>query len=232
MSPPILTVVIPTLDEVSTVGRCLDAIGTDACVEVVVSDGGSTDGTVDVVRAHGRAHLLRGPAGRGQQLRRGAAAATAARLLFLHADCRLPRGWLPAVVEALEDPGTALACFRLVTEPTDAGASRLVRAWLRLLDLRSLGFAMPYGDQGFAMRREVYEETGGFSVIPLMEDLVMARACRRLGRIRRIPLAVHTSSRRFDRHALRSRAMTATFPLLFRAGFPAERLARWYGVAR
>jgi glycosyltransferase involved in cell wall biosynthesis len=102
MSPPILTVVIPTLDEVSTIGRCLDAIGTDACVEVVVSDGGSTDGTVDVVRTNGRAHLLRGPAGRGQQLRRGAAAATAARLPFLHADCRLPRGWLPAVVEALE----------------------------------------------------------------------------------------------------------------------------------
>jgi len=232
VSTPILTVVIPTLDEVSTIGRCLDAIGTDACVEVVVSDGGSTDGTVDVVRTNGRAHLLRGPAGRGQQLRRGAAAATAARLLFLHADCRLPRGWLPAVVEALEDLETALACFRLVTEPTDAGASRLGRAWLRLLDLRSLGLAMPYGDQGFAMRREVYDETGGFPAIPLMEDLVMARACRRLGRIRRIPLAVRTGSRRFDRHGLRSRAMTATFPLLFRAGVPAERLARWYGVAR
>ena len=232
MSPPILTVVIPTLDEVSTVERCLDAIGTDACVEVVVSDGGSTDGTVDVVRASGRAHLLRGTAGRGQQLRRGAAAATAARLLFLHADCRLPRGWLPAVVEALADPGTALACFRLVTEPTDAGAGRLGRAWLRLLDLRSLGLAMPYGDQGFAMRREVYEETGGFPAIPLMEDLVMARACRRLGRIVRIPLVVRTGARRFEHHPLRSRAMTATFPLLFRTGVPAERLARWYGVAR
>ena len=232
MSPPILTVVIPTLNEVGTIACCLDSIGADAAVEVVVSDGGSADGTLDAVRASGRARLLVGPAGRGQQLRRGAAAATAARLLFLHADCRLPRGWLPAVVEALEDPGTALAYFRLVTEPTDAGASRVRRAWLRLLDLRSLGLAMPYGDQGFAMRREVYEETGGFPAIPLMEDLVMARACRRLGRIRRIPLAVRTGSRRFDRHALRSRAMTATFPLLFRAGVPAERLARWYGVAR
>jgi len=232
VSEPILTVVIPTLNEVGTIARCFGSIGAEPGVEVVVSDGGSTDGTVDVVRANGRAHLLRGPAGRGQQLRRGAAAATAARLLFLHADCRLPRGWLPAVVEALADPGTALACFRLVTEPTDAGASRLGHAWLRLLDLRSLGLAMPYGDQGFAMRREVYEETGGFPAIPLMEDLVMARACRRLGRIRRIPLAVRTGSRRFDRHGLRSRAMTATFPLLFRAGVPAERLARWYGVPR
>jgi rSAM/selenodomain-associated transferase 2 len=232
MSPPILTVVIPTLNEESAIGGCLDWIGDDTSVEVVVCDGGSTDRTVAVVGARKEVRLLEGAAGRGQQLRRGAAAATAARLLFLHADCRLPRGWLPAVVEALEDPGTALACFRLVTEPTDADASRLGRAWLRLLDLRSLGLAMPYGDQGFAMRREVYEATGGFPAIPLMEDLVMARACRRLGRIRRIPLAVHTGSRRFDRHGLRSRAMTATFPLLFRAGVPAERLARWYGVAR
>jgi len=232
VSQPILSVVIPTLNEVGTIACCLGSIGADREVEVVVSDGGSTDGTVEAIRTSGRARLVDGPAGRGQQLRRGAEAAIAPRLLFLHADCRLPEGWLPAVVEALEDPRTALACFRLATEPTEAGASRLQRAWLRLLDLRSLAPALPYGDQGFAVRRAVYEEVGGFSAIPLMEDLVMARACRRLGRIVRIPLVVRTGARRFEHHPLRSRAMTATFPLLFRTGVPAERLARWYGVAR
>ena len=229
---PSLSVVIPTLDEEETLPGALASIGDDPAVEVVVSDGGSRDGTLDLVSVEREVRVVRGDAGRGQQLNRGARAARAPRLLFLHADCRLPTGWLPAVMEALDDPAVALSCFRLHTEPATPGAGALRRRWLRLLDLRSRLGLLPYGDQGHAVRREVFERLGGYPPIPLMEDLDFARAAARLGRIRTLPLEIRTTARRFERHPVRTRLMTATFPALFRMGVSPWTLARWYRNVR
>ncbi len=227
---PRIAVVIPTLDEESTLAACLEAIGRRTGVEVVVSDGGSSDRTVAIAVAHG-CTVVEGPSGRGQQLDRGARATRAPLLLFVHADCRLPGGWLEAVEQALARPGAALVCFRLHTEPAGpAGGWR--RWWLRLADLRSFGLGLPYGDQAFGVRRELYRAVGGFPPIPLMEDLAFARSCARRGRIVRLSAAVRTRARRVERHPVRTRLMTAAFPWLYRLGVPAERLARWYGKVR
>lgn len=229
---PYLTVVIPTLCEEHTIEGCLRAIGRQIDAAVVVSDGGSTDGTVRRARSCG-AVVVEGPPGRGGQLNRGAAATDSAALLFVHSDCRLPSGWHGAVSRALEDPGTALACFRLRTVPSSPDApSALRRLLLETLDLRSRGWRLPYGDQGFAVRREVFDQVGGFPEIPLMEDLAFARACRRVGRIHRIPLSMQTTARRTERFPVRARLMMLVFPSLFRLGVPPATLARWYGTAR
>jgi len=229
---PEFAVVVPTLDEELRLPSCLDAVGPADGVEVVVSDGGSRDRTAEVAAARPGVRVVQGPPGRGRQLNRGAAASTAPLLLFVHADCRLPAGWQEALRDALGDPGTALVCFRLHTEPADPSGGRLVRWWLRLLDLRSQGAVLPYGDQGFALRREVFERLGGFPDIPLMEDLELARRCRRLGRIVRLELAMRTTGRRFQRRPVTTRLMTATFPTLYRLGVSPERLSRWYGHVR
>jgi rSAM/selenodomain-associated transferase 2 len=231
---PRLSVVVPTLNEELRIASCLASIGSRSEVEVVVSDGGSTDATMEVVRStRPDVGVVSGSPGRGGQLDRGARAASAERLLFVHADCILPVGWFEAVMGALDDEQCSLACFRLRTESSDGslpGAWR--RFWLSLLDLRSRGWGLPYGDQGFAIRREVFTSLGGFPDIPLMEDLALARGCRRHGRIRRLPLEIRTTARRFERHPIRSRLIIATFPTLFRLGAPAATLARWYGVVR
>ena len=229
---PELAVIIPTLDEERTIEACLESVGTVAGVEVVVSDGGSSDATTELAVRWG-ARVVAGPPGRGPQLNRGARSTQAEHLLFLHADCRLPEGWLGDLRTALASPETALACFRLHTEPVGGGeAPRLLRAWLRLLDLRSLGIGLPYGDQAFSVRREVFERVGGFPEIPLMEDRVFARACLRMGRLRRLRSVVTTGARRFQRHPIRSRLMTATFPMLFSLGISPDWLARLYGKVR
>lgn len=232
---PRLSVVIPTLDEQTRIGACLASVGKRPDVEIIVSDGGSTDATLDVVRrTRPDARIVRGGRGRGGQLNRGAAAATAGRLLFVHADCRLPGGWFDAVTTALDQPTVALVCFRLRTEPSDgrpAGSAR--RLWLGIFDLRSRGWGLPYGDQGFALRREIFDRLGGFTDIPLMEDLDLARRVRRSGgAIVRLPAAVRTTARRFERRPVRSRLILAVFPTLFRLGVPPDTLARWYGVIR
>ncbi len=227
-----LAVVIPTLNEEGAIEACLESVGEHSGVEIVVSDGGSTDAT-RALASRRAVRVVVGESGRGPQLNRGAEAASAERLLFLHADCRLPEGWRDAAIRALGDPETALACFRLHTEPGGVGgSSRLKRAWLRILDLRSNGFGLPYGDQAYAVRRDVFELVGGFPGIPLMEDFAFARACRRLGRIRRLPMEVRTTARRFERHHVRTRLMTATFPTLFRLGVSPFTLARWYREVR
>lgn len=227
-----LAVVIPTLDEEAQIGACLAAVGVVADIEVVVSDGGSTDRTLAQVR-QGGARIVEGARGRGPQLNRGAAATSASRLLFLHADCRLPEGWLAAVHGALQDPATTLACFRLRTEPALPSSSiGLGRWWLRVFDLHSLGFGLPYGDQGFAVRRDVFDRVGGFPDIPLMEDLVFARHCRRIGRVQRLSLEMRTTARRVGHDPLRAAFMYTVLPTLFRLGVPPTTLARWYGNVR
>jgi rSAM/selenodomain-associated transferase 2 len=230
---PLISVVIPTLDEEASLGPCLDSIGSPADVEIVVSDGGSQDRTLEIAASRPHVRVVSGPPGRGGQLRRGAAAAGGEVLLFLHADCRLPAGWHQAVQNALAAPGVALASFRLHTEPTDpAAAGRVRRLWLRLLDLRSYGGALPYGDQGMAVRRSTYDQIGGFRPIPLMEDVEFVRDARAVGRVEVLPLEVRTTARRVERHPLRNRLMTATFPWLYRVGVSPERLASWYRHVR
>jgi len=224
-------VVVPALDEAARIGACLRSIGREAA-EIVVVDGGSKDATAAKAMEVPGVRVLPSPRGRGVQLDRGARATSAPRLLFLHADCRLPEGWSEAAERALDDAAVALACFRLHTEPSDPASAGLARAWMRLLDLRSFGFGLPYGDQAFAVRRKVFEAVGGFPHIPLMEDVAFARACRRVGRIRRLPLEVRTTARRFESRPLRARLCTATFPMLFRLGVSPWTLARWYREVR
>ena len=86
-----LAVVIPTLDEEQAIGACLDSVENHECVEVIVADGGSSDRTREYARSRG-ARVVTGARGRGPQLNLGAAAIESERLLFLHADCRLPEG--------------------------------------------------------------------------------------------------------------------------------------------
>ena len=229
-----IAVVVPTLDEEARLAGCLASIGDPPGIEIVVSDGGSCDGTIAVARDRfPHVRLVTGTRGRGEQQNRGAAATAAPVLLFLHADCRLPRGWREAVLAAVAAPRVALGCFRLRTgPPAAAAASAPARAWWRLLDLRGRGWGLPYGDQALFLRREVFNAVGGFLPIPLMEDVELVRRCLRQGRLARVPLEVVTTARRFARHPVRARLCTATFPLLYRLGVSPVRLARWYGNAR
>ena len=98
-----LSVVIPALNEAGTLPLLLADLATwPSNLEILVVDGGSGDSTAAVTH-NGGARLLRSPvAGRGQQLRWGADQANGPWLLVLHADSRLPTGWVDAVTAVLE----------------------------------------------------------------------------------------------------------------------------------
>jgi rSAM/selenodomain-associated transferase 2 len=218
----LLSVVIPVLDAADRIGPCLAAVR--EADELVVVDGGSTDGTAAGAARCG-ARVLASPPGRGVQLAAGAAAARGDWLLFLHADTRLAPGWREAADRHMaRQPGKA-ACFRF---RLDAGEwqARLVEAGVALR-VRWLG--LPYGDQGLLIPRRLYDALGGYRPLALMEDVDLVR---RLGAVRleRLEVDALTSPERWRRDGWLRRSGRNLLCLgLYRSGIGADRLARLYG---
>ena len=221
-----VSVVIPALNEEAAIGLALAS--TVGAHEVIVVDGGSSDATRDVVGATGH-RLLQSARGRGVQLNLGAAAATGDVLLFLHADTQLPEHFVGDVVSCLTKKDADWGRFDL---RFDAGGP-LMRLIARLICWRSRLTKVGTGDQAIFVRRELFEEIGGFHESQLFEDIDL---CRRLRRGRRMAIParpVVTSSRRWrEDGALRTSFRMWALKLAYLAGVPSERLARVYRDVR
>lgn len=220
---------IPALDEapriVDTIDQARAALGADT--EIVVADGGSSDGTREIATRH--ALVVRAPRGRGSQLNAGARRARGRFLLFLHADTHLPPGAGRAVREALARPGVAGGCFRFELDPASPPLSR----W-RLLELavrlRTSLFRTATGDQALFTTRTRFEQVGGFPEYPLFEDVEFVRRLRGAGRFVTLDAPARTSRRRWERRGFwRTVGTHLLLRLAFRAGVSPCRLARWYG---
>lgn len=221
-----LAIVVPTLDEAEALRRNLPA-ALAAADEVIVSDGGSRDGTLEVARELG-ARVTSGPPGRGGQLNRGAAATTADVLTFLHADTTLPAGGAEKIREAVAR-GARGGAF-LVRFDVDRPMQRL-GAWL--INRRTRLLRLPLGDQAQFATRRTFEELGGYKEWPILEDLDFALRLRRLGDMELIADPVTTGARRFvEQGAVRTVATNWLIWLLFLLGVSPHRLARLYKQIR
>lgn len=219
-----LSVVIPTRNAGAGLPSCLAALmeGLEAGLirELVVSDAGSEDATLQIADAAG-AVIVQGAASRGGQLRRGAQVAGGDWLLFLHADTVLPLGWAGVVSERMGQGGPA--AFRLAFDAAGV-MPRLVAGWA---NLRSRVLGLPYGDQALLIARNDYEAVGGFADIPLMEDVAMARALK--DGIALLPLAVTTSAARYRREGwLRRGGRNLWILIRYLCGADPEVLAQAY----
>ena len=165
----------------------MEGVDAGLIAELIVSDGGSSDGTRVLADAWG-ANIHEGAPSRGGQLRRGCAAARADWFLVVHADTVLTPGWTEAVAAHLGQ-GTA-AYFQL---KFDRGG-RFVAAWA---NLRARIFGLPYGDQALLVRRDLYTRAGGFPDIPLLEDVALARALR--GQLVGLDAVAVTSAEKYRR---------------------------------
>lgn len=223
---PSVAVLIPTLDEEENLRRYLPALVAGAD-EVVVSDGGSRDRSREVARSLG-ARVVAGPAGRGGQLNRAAAAATADVLLFLHADTALPPEGLEAVRRAAA-AGARAGAF-LVRFGARGWVYRLGEA---VVNLRTRLAKTPLGDQAQFATRETFEALDGFREWPILEDLDFVRRLRRSGPVTILPHRVTTSARRFEAGGpLRTVLRNWLIWSLFLLGVSPHRLAGLYREIR
>lgn len=212
-----VSVIIPTLDAAASLPPLLAELARAGVGEVILADGGSTDGT------RGLGRVVDAPRGRGSQLVVGAAAARGEWLLFLHADTRLQPGWREAVAMAMAAPDRA-AYFRFALDDEAPQARRLEAA----VAWRCRWLALPYGDQGLLISRQLHDAVGGFRPIPLMEDVDLVR---RIGRTRLValPVAAITSAERWRRDGWWGRsARNMGILALWLCGVKPERLARMY----
>lgn len=221
--PAPISIVIPTLNADSTLSACLHALmeGLHAGLirELIISDGGSTDLTLDLAEEAG-AELVDGPASRGGQLQRGCALAKGDWVLILHADTVLEPGWTNSVSDHLASKSPA--AFRLSFSAKGL-APRWVAGWA---NLRSRLFSLPYGDQGLLVPRDVYLRAGGYNDQPLMEDVALARA---LPRITLLDSCAVTGAERYERTGWLRRGARNLWTLTrYLLGADPKRLAQAY----
>ena len=219
-----LSIVVPTFQEGERIAATMDAaraLGAD--VEIIVADGGSSDGTAEMARLHGAQVIEADDRGRARQMNLGAAAASGDVLLFLHADTILPPDARSVIDAILSDPAVAGGCFRLRFDD-DHPVLRVSSA------LSGLGFRLfHYGDCAYFVRRATFREMGGFHAMPLLEDIDFWLRLNRAHRVVVARASVLTSARRF-RHVgvVRQQALATLIVLLYMLGVGAPRLARLY----
>ncbi|HVC60129.1 MAG TPA: TIGR04283 family arsenosugar biosynthesis glycosyltransferase [Acetobacteraceae bacterium] len=218
---PGVSAVIPALNAAPTLAAAIASIAW--ATEIVVVDGGSSDGTADIAARLG-ARTLTAPRGRGTQLTAGAAAASHDWLLLLHADTRLvPGAEAAAQTHMIRQPGRA-GYFRFALDSADRRARRIER----LVAWRCRMLALPYGDQALLIHRDLLRAAGGIRPVPLMEDVDLVR---RLGRRRLAALeaAAITSAAKWQRDGWLCRSARNLLCLgLWFAGVPPRRIARFY----
>ena len=228
-----ISVIIPTLNAERTLGPTLAAL-VPAVVEgivqeAIVVDGGSTDETRVIAEAAGTV-LIEAPRGRGSQLEAGASQARADWLLFLHADTVLEPGWAEEAQSFMERVASgrrdqAAASFRFALD--DDGLMPRFVEWL--VGLRCQLLALPYGDQGLLISRNLYNRLGGFRPLPLMEDVDLVRRLKRRELVMLKSRAV-TSEERYRREGYLARSLrNLGCILLYYLRVPPRVLARLYG---
>jgi rSAM/selenodomain-associated transferase 2 len=192
---PQVSVLIPALDEADRIEACLHRLARDfpAC-ELVVADGGSTDGTAELALRW--AKVVETGGGRGPQLNAAAEAAAGQTLWVHHVDTVTESAALPQLLRELRRPGVVGGGLTLRFDRRSPGLSYL--AWTSNIRARRLGWI--FGDQTMFVRRDALEAVGGFPDLPLMEDLEVCRRLRRVGELVVIPAMSTASSRRFDVH--------------------------------
>jgi rSAM/selenodomain-associated transferase 2/rSAM/selenodomain-associated transferase 1 len=238
ITPPAISVIIPTLNEAHRISALIQAIlpqgqlprpnqvteSTNTNLEIIVVDGGSQDDTVTLAQQSG-AIVLSAPTGRAQQMNQGAQIAAGSILLFLHADTRLPADWIADVQATLSRLHVVAGAFELHIDGQEPGLR-----WIEWgVKWRSRLLQLPYGDQALFLKAETFHQLGGFPALPIMEDFVFVRQLRSIGHIAIVPRAVTTSARRW--HKLGILKTTLINQLVIGAyllGVSPDRIARWY----
>ncbi len=212
-----LSIIIPMLDEAAGIAQTLGALAAMRArgVEVIVVDGGSSDGSAGIAKTLADA-VINAPRGRALQMNAGAVASSGDVLLFLHADTTLPPDADALILQALETLSRAWGRFDVQIQ----GRSRMLPVIAVMMNVRSRVTGMATGDQAMFVRREDFFKVGAFPAQPLMEDIELSRRLKARSAPACLPQRVSTSGRRWE-----SKGVWRTILLMWRL-----RLRYWLGA--
>ena len=190
-----VSIIIPALNEGEVVARAIQSAWQAGAGEVILADGGSSDGTREIAQSQS-CQVIQCQTGRAIQMNTGARAASGDVILFLHADTWLAAGAVEQIIAALADDRALGGAFAQQIE-----APGRVFRWLERGNAwRVRRQGLPYGDQGIFLRRDVFFDLGGFPEVKLMEDLLLMKKLRRRARPILLAGPLHVSARRWKRH--------------------------------
>lgn len=226
---PSVSVIIPVRDEAATIRDVLSALGRDdPHLEIIVVDGGSTDGTAELAAALAD-HVVHSPPGRARQMNAGLALATGEIILFLHADTFLPDTALSDIRQIAGTSAPVWGRFDVVI----SGQSRLLPVVAAFMNMRSRLSGVATGDQAIFVRRDRLAQIGGVPDLPIMEDIALSKRLRRISRPLALRARLRTSGRRWDANgAVRTILVMWVMRLLYVLGVSPDHLARIYGRLR
>ena len=221
-----LSIIIPTLNEGRSIARTLESLQPLRARghEIIVVDGGSEDATVSLCRRLAD-RLIRTQRGRARQMNAGAVAARGDIFVFLHADTRLPKSADRMIVKVLSKNACQWGRFDVRL----SGRNALFKIISALMNVRSRVTGIATGDQTIFVRRNAFERVGRFPDIPLMEDVAISKALRRVSRPGCIRRKSMTSSRRWTQYGI-ARTIIKMWVLRLRYALGADptHLARAY----
>ena len=218
------SIIVPVFNEALLIRPFLQHLRERAPeAEIIVADGGSSDGTVDLATGFCD-HLVRSEPNRAIQMNTGARAAIGDILWFVHVDAEVPLRCLDEIRRIMDDPNLVGGYFRirlpqgLVYRLTDSFAH-----------YAGLLLRMRCGDHGIFCRRTVFLDIGGFPKVPLMEDVGFVRQLHRHGRVTYSDKRILISPRRYE--AIGRVRLTLAYgfiAMLYIFGVPASMLASIY----
>ncbi len=222
-----LTIIIPTLNEQTTIVQTLTELQKfrSAAVEIIVVDGGSTDGTKEIIENLAD-QIVVSECGRAVQMNHGAKLAKHDCLMFLHSDTLLSD-----INTILNLPSNSVnwGFFTLLLQPK----TRLIALVTTLINFRSRHSKIATGDQAIWVSRLLFNQLRGFEAIELMEDVAL---CKRLKAISKPIICseiVTSSSRRWLKHGvIRTIIKMWIFRLAYFMGVSPRFLASRYHHAR
>ena len=213
-SRPVFSVIIPTLQEEKLLPRILDQFSEDVLsrhrIELIISDGGSTDRTLEIAGDPRVSRVVENRSGEKQTIsigrNAGAAHATADVLVFLNADTIVPDPdtFFSRIAAEIGKPGTcALTCSVSVYPEEESFADVLFHGfynWFFFM-MNRVGMAMGRGEC-HVITREAFDTVGGYAGrIAAGEDYDMFRRLKRLGRVTFLrELRVYESPRRYRKY--------------------------------
>lgn len=221
-----LSIVVPMLNEAAAIERTLGALAPLRArgVEVIVADGGSTDGSAALAAPLADA-VIAAPRGRARQMNAGASAASGDVILFLHADTALPEQADALVIAAMAQDKAAWGRFDVFIE----GHSPMLPIIAALMNCRSRLTGIATGDQAIFVKRAEFFGLGGFPEQPLMEDIELSRRLKKHSAPVCLAQRVTTSGRRWDTNgAWRTIYLMWTLRLRYWLGASADTLAKAY----
>jgi rSAM/selenodomain-associated transferase 2 len=223
--PPFLSIIVPVLNEADLIDACLRKLrNLDANLEIIVVDGGSSDGTRSLAEPLAD-RVIPARRGRALQMNAGAGIARGEVLWFFHADLDVPPGAVAEIESALANPWMVGGCFRL----------RFPRRELIYRVSDSIGnvgvnlFGFALGDHGIFCRRAAFRRVGGYPEVPILEDAEIYRRLRRDGRMVQLRAEIVSNPRAFEAHGrYRTTAVYFSILALYVLGVPIRLLNQIY----